>query len=85
MLDRLRQRAAEFDIIHFHIDLLPIALFRDLAHKCVVTLHGCLDWPDSLPVYQAFPEMPLVSISDSQRAPLPAHINWLATIHHGRC
>jgi glycosyltransferase involved in cell wall biosynthesis len=83
MLDRLRRRAGEFDIIHFHVDLLPIALFRDLADKCVTTLHGRLDWPDFLPVYEAFREMPLVSISNSQRAFLPFQVNWLASIHHG--
>jgi glycosyltransferase involved in cell wall biosynthesis len=83
MLDRLRQRAGEFDIIHFHVDLLPIALFRDLADKCVTTLHGRLDWPDFQPVYKAFLEMPLVSISDSQRVHLPFPVNWLASIHHG--
>jgi glycosyltransferase involved in cell wall biosynthesis len=83
MLDTVRRHAGEFDIIHFHIDLLPVALFRDLAHKCLVTLHGRLDQPDFLPVFNAFPEMPLVSISESQRAPLPSHVNWLATVHHG--
>jgi glycosyltransferase involved in cell wall biosynthesis len=83
MLREVRLRAHEFDVIHFHIDLLPNALFHDLAHKCLVTLHGRLDLPDYLPVYSAYPEMPLVSISDSQRRPMPAHANWLATIQHG--
>lgn len=83
MLDTVRRHAGEFDIIHFHVDLLPIALFRDLAHKSLVTLHGRLDWPDFQPVFNAFPEMPLVSISESQRKPMPSHANWLATIHHG--
>jgi glycosyltransferase involved in cell wall biosynthesis len=83
MLDQVRRRADEFDIIHFHVDLLPAALFRDLTHKCLTTLHGRLDIPDHMPVYYAFPEMPLVSISLSQRAPMPAHARWLANIHHG--
>lgn len=83
MLDTVRRHAGEFDIIHFHVDLLPIALFRDLAHKSLVTLHGRLDWPDFQPVFNAFPEMPLVSISESQRRPMPSHANWLATVHHG--
>ena len=83
MLDQVRRRAAEFDIIHFHIDLLQFPLFQDLAHKCVTTLHGRLDLPDFMPVYTAFPRMPLVSISDSQRAPMPPQANWLATVHHG--
>ena len=83
MLDHVRRRADEFDIIHFHVDLLPAALFRDLTHKCLTTLHGRLDIPDHMPVYCAFPEMPLVSISLSQRAPMPPHARWLANIHHG--
>jgi glycosyltransferase involved in cell wall biosynthesis len=83
MLREVRRRADEFDVIHFHIDLLPHALFHDLAHKCLTTLHGRLDQPDILPLYEAFPEMPLVSISNAQRHPMPANANWLATIHHG--
>ena len=83
MLRQVRRRAHEFDIIHFHIDLLPQALFHDLAHKCVTTLHGRLDQPDFLPLYNSYPEMPLVSISNSQRLPMPKHVNWLATIPHG--
>src|SRR5215203_3410177 len=83
MLNNVRRRAECFDVIHFHIDLLQYPLFQDLAHKCVTTLHGRLDLPDFQPVYYAFPYMPLVSISDDQRRPMPAHVNWLATVHHG--
>ena len=71
MLREVRRRADDFDIIHFHLDLLPQALFHDLAHKCLVTLHGRLDLPDALPLYKAYPEMPLVSISNAQRRPMP--------------
>jgi glycosyltransferase involved in cell wall biosynthesis len=83
MLNEVRSRAAQFDIIHFHVDLLQHVLFQDLAHKCLTTLHGRLDLPDYMPVFQTFQEMPLVSISDSQRAPMPSNVNWLATVHHG--
>ena len=83
MLREVRRRADEFDVIHFHIDLLPNALFHDLAHKCLITLHGRLDMPDASPLYEAYPEMPLVSISQAQRRPMPACANWLATIKHG--
>jgi glycosyltransferase involved in cell wall biosynthesis len=83
MLREVRRRAGQFDIIHFHIELLPQALFHDLAHKCLVTLHGRLDLPDILPLYKAYPEMPLVSISNAQRRPMPPNVNWLATIPHG--
>jgi glycosyltransferase involved in cell wall biosynthesis len=83
MLNEVRARAHEFDIIHFHVDLLQHVLFRDLAHKCVTTLHGRLDLPDFMPVFECFPEMPLVSISNSQRRPMPSCVNWLATVYHG--
>lgn len=83
MLREVRRRADGFDVIHFHVDLLPHALFHELAHKCLVTLHGRLDSPDIRPLYEAYPEMPLVSISDAQRRPMPLNANWLATIPHG--
>jgi glycosyltransferase involved in cell wall biosynthesis len=83
MLDRVRRRVDQFDIVHFHVDLLQHVLFQDVAHKCVTTLHGRLDIPDHHPIYRAFPHMPLVSISDSQRLPMPRNVNWLATIPHG--
>jgi glycosyltransferase involved in cell wall biosynthesis len=83
MLREVRRRANEFDIIHFHVDLLPQALFHDLAYKCLVTLHGRLDMPDAFPLYNCYPEMPLVSISNAQRLPMPSNVNWLATIPHG--
>ena len=63
MLYHLRRRADEFDVIHFHIDLLQYPLFEDLNHKCVTTLHGRLDVPDFMPVYRTFTGMPLRSIA----------------------
>jgi glycosyltransferase involved in cell wall biosynthesis len=83
MLREVRRRADEFDVIHFHVDLLPQALFHDLSYKCLTTLHGRLDQPDALPLYKSYPEMPLVSISNAQRWPMPQEANWLATIPHG--
>jgi len=83
MLDGVRRRADEFDIIHCHIDLLQFPLFQHLSNKIVTTLHGRLDLPDYWPIYKAYPHMPLISISDNQRLPMPKNINWLATIHHG--
>ena len=83
MLDNVRRRAHEFDVIHCHIDILQYPLFQDLAHKFVTTMHGRLDLPDFLPIYHAYPHMPLISISDSQREPMPPNVNWLATIYHG--
>ena len=83
MLEEVRRRADEFDVIHFHVDLLQFPLFQLLTHKCVTTLHGQLDLPDFHPVYRAFPNMPLVSISDDQRRPLPKNVRWLGTVYHG--
>jgi glycosyltransferase involved in cell wall biosynthesis len=82
MLDQVRRRADEFDVIHFHVDLLQFPLFQHLFHKSVTTMHGRLDLPDAHPIYRAFPDMPLVSISDYQRQPMPP-VHWAATIHHG--
>jgi glycosyltransferase involved in cell wall biosynthesis len=67
MLDEVRRRADDFDVIHFHIDLLHFPLIRDYADRTLTTLHGRLDLPDLKPFYAAFPEVPLVSISESQR------------------
>lgn len=82
MLDRVRQQAAEFDILHFHIDFFPFPLFREVADKTVTTLHGRQDLPDLLPYYLGFGDMPLVSISDAQRRPI-TDANFAATIYHG--
>ena len=82
MIDKVRERADEFDIIHFHIDLFQFPLFRSLAGRTLTTLHGRQDLPDLKPFYSRFVEMPLVSISDDQRKPLP-HANFISTIHHG--
>ncbi|KGM34361.1 glycosyltransferase family 4 protein [Inquilinus limosus] len=82
MLHEVRRRAAEFDILHFHVDLIHFPLFEDIAHRTVTTLHGRLDLKDLPEVYRRFPDYPLVSISDSQRAPL-ADAGWVATVHHG--
>jgi glycosyltransferase involved in cell wall biosynthesis len=82
MLDRVRALAEEFDILHFHIDQFHFPLFRLMASRTVTTLHGRQDCPDLKPLYLGFGEMPLVSISDSQRRPIP-NANFVATIHHG--
>jgi glycosyltransferase involved in cell wall biosynthesis len=82
MLDRVLRRADEFDVIHFHTDLLQFPLFRQMSHKCLTTLHGRQDLSDFWPIYRAFPEMRLVSISDDQRRPI-AWANFVATVHHG--
>src|SRR6202051_4832848 len=82
MIDKVRERADEFDILHFHVDLFHFPLFRALAARTLTTLHGRQDLADLKPFYSRFAEMPLVSVSNDQRKPLP-HANFVATIHHG--
>jgi glycosyltransferase involved in cell wall biosynthesis len=82
LLEQVRRVADEFDVLHFHLDYLPFPLFNELATPFVTTLHGRLDLPELQPVFDAFPHAPVVSISDSQRQPLP-QANWLNTIYHG--
>jgi glycosyltransferase involved in cell wall biosynthesis len=82
LLDEVRRRADEFDVLHFHMDFLHYPLVCDLADRTVTTLHGRLDLPDLQPFYTAFPDLPLVSISDDQRTPMPP-VNWVGTVHHG--
>ena len=82
MLDRVAARQHEFDVLHFHIDFFHYPLFRSMAHKTLTTLHGRQDLPELPDIYRAFPDMPLVSISDNQRLPVPP-VNWRGTVHHG--
>jgi glycosyltransferase involved in cell wall biosynthesis len=82
MLDRVRQMADDFDILHFHIDQFHFPLFRPIAGRTVTTLHGRQDLPDLLPLYVGFDDMPLVSISNAQRCPVPK-ANFAATVYHG--
>ena len=82
MLGEVMDRAEDFDIIHFHTDMIHFPMFRRCADKTVTTLHGRLDMKDLAPVYERWSEFNLVSISDDQRKPL-AFANWRATVHHG--
>ncbi len=82
LLDEIARRAGDFDILHFHIDYLHFPLMRLLDVPHLTTLHGRQDLPDLAPLYRHFPEMPVVSISDAQRHPLP-EANWQATVYNG--
>jgi glycosyltransferase involved in cell wall biosynthesis len=82
MLDRVREAADDFDVLHFHIDQFHFPLFRPIARRTVTTLHGRQDLHDLKPLYFGFSEMPLVSISNAQRKPVP-NSNFVATVHHG--
>jgi glycosyltransferase involved in cell wall biosynthesis len=77
----VRRRADEFDVLHFHIDYYPFSLFSRQPTPHLTTMHGRLDLPELQPIFSAFNEVPVVSISDNQRMPLQA--NWLSTVYHG--
>jgi glycosyltransferase involved in cell wall biosynthesis len=82
MLEQLFRETSHFDVVHFHIDYLHFPLARRHATPQVTTLHGRLDLPDLVALYREFRDMPVVSISDAQRQPLP-WINWQGTVYHG--
>ncbi len=82
MLEHVAARADEFDVLHCHLDYWPFSLFSRLATPFLTTLHGRLDLPELKPIYSYFDDVPLVSISDAQRRPLP-DANFIATVHHG--
>src|SRR5258708_557468 len=82
MLEDILRQKDNFDVIHYHIDYLHFPLTRREQLATLTTLHGRLDIPDLLPLYDVFREIPLVSISDAQREPLP-WVNWQGTVYHG--
>ncbi len=81
LLEQVRRQVRDFDIVHFHIDYLHLPLFSTLGKPFVTTMHGRMDLPDIHPIFGAFPDTPLVSISDNQRLPMKA--NWAKTVYHG--
>src|SRR3982751_2047719 len=82
MLHEVRRCEDEFDVIHFHTDILHLPLFEASAGQTLTTLHGRLDLPDLHGVFRRWFAYPLASISDDQRRPMP-DANWLATVAHG--
>jgi glycosyltransferase involved in cell wall biosynthesis len=82
MLEQVRRQAADFDFLHFHLDYYPFSLFCRQPTPFVTTLHGRLDLPEHQPLFSTFSAIPVVSISDAQRQPVP-HAGWVRTIHHG--
>jgi len=81
-LERVIERVEDFDVLHFHTDQLHYPLLRYLDIPVVTTLHGRLDLPGLQPLHEVYSDVPVVSISDAQRAPLP-DANWVATVPHG--
>jgi len=82
MVERVFQQADDFDVIHSHVDYFPYSLSRLCGTPTVTTLHGRLDIKDLIPLYSEFDEIPLISISNAQRKPLP-WVRWAGTVYHG--
>jgi glycosyltransferase involved in cell wall biosynthesis len=82
MIELVCRQADAFDVIHFHIDYFPFSLFSRQPTPHVTTLHGRLDLPEYAQIYNLFPHVPVVSISDAQRRPLP-RLGWVRTVQHG--
>jgi glycosyltransferase involved in cell wall biosynthesis len=82
MLELVFKEIGRFDLIHWHVDYLHFPLSQRQSTPHVTTLHGRLDIPDLVPLYQEFKAVPVISISDAQRAPLP-WLNWQDTVYHG--
>src|SRR5262245_21600577 len=82
LLEQVFRQASDFDVIHFHIDCLHFPFCQREPLRQVTTLHGRLDLPFLGPLFREYAGMPVVSISDSQRKPLP-QLNWQGTVYHG--
>lgn len=82
MVELIYRRKDEFDILHFHIDYFPLQLFSRQNTPYLTTIHGRLDIPEFVETYGTFAQCPFVSISDSQRRPIP-NLNWVRTVYHG--
>jgi glycosyltransferase involved in cell wall biosynthesis len=82
MIEQVYRRSKEYDLIHLHLDYYPFSLMSRQATPFVTTLHGRLDLPEHQPVFSTFPNLPVVSISNAQRRPVP-NAHWIGTVHHG--
>jgi glycosyltransferase involved in cell wall biosynthesis len=84
MLENVRKKCddEEFDFLHFHLDYYPFSLFSRQPTPFLTTLHGRLDLPEHQPVFHTFSSIPVISISNAQRRPVP-QANWLRTVYHG--
>jgi glycosyltransferase involved in cell wall biosynthesis len=82
MLELVLKEIDRFDLIHWHVDYLHFPLSRRQLTPHVTTLHGRLDIPELVPLYQEFGDVPVISISNAQRDPLP-WLNWQDTVYHG--
>src|SRR6201982_3819020 len=82
MLEHVRRRANEFDILHFHLDYFPFSIFSQESTPFITTLHGRLNLPEHEILFDTFWSVPVIAISDAQRAYKP-QAGWMRTLHHG--
>ena len=82
LMEEVYRQAQDFDVLHFHMDYWPFSLFSRQATPFATTLHGRLDLPELQPVFNTFPKMPVISISNAQRRPLP-QAHYVSTVLHG--
>lgn len=82
MMEAVRRMSDEFDVLHFHLDYWSFSLFSRQTVPFCTTMHGRLDLPELRPIFDMFPQAPVISISDAQRRPLP-HANFVGTVYHG--
>jgi glycosyltransferase involved in cell wall biosynthesis len=82
MMEMVEKEAYQFDVIHNHIDYMMYPLIKRNKQHFLTTLHGRLDIPELLPLYKEFFQIPVVSISNAQRLPIP-FANWKGTVYHG--
>ena len=78
-LERVIDRAGDFDVLHFHTDHLHYPLLRYLEVPVVTTLHGRLDIPGLQPLHQVYSDAAVVSISEAQHGPLP-EARWVGAV-----
>jgi glycosyltransferase involved in cell wall biosynthesis len=82
LMEQVLRQKNDFDIIHFHVDYMHYPLSQREHYAHATTLHGRLDIPDLVPLYEVYGGIPVISISNAQREPLP-HLNWQGTVYHG--
>jgi glycosyltransferase involved in cell wall biosynthesis len=82
LMELVFQDVSRFDVIHFHCDYLHFPLLRRHHGASLTTLHGRLHVQDLGALFEEYADVPLVSISDDQRRPMP-RANWLGTVYHG--
>jgi len=82
LLELVFRDVSQFDVIHFHCDYVHFPLVRRYKVPTVTTMHVMMHPPDLWQFFEEYREVPVISISNDQRVPIP-HANWQQTIYHG--